>query len=312
MTESDKISNLMTQQTLWVYGDSFADTLVYSEQSRKRLWPQVTVDLLSVQTSCSWEIQNLAWIGSSLEFSYHQMRTSLGSWKSGDMVVFLATDPSRCWFIQDRPDMSNVFTWDLDEQVKDREKIDAIAAYFRHVHRPELGQLKITTIIESIAYWSLRHPTVSFLVIPCFPMSLIGQTLGSIIEKNQPDPWHYPNLAKTNGNLLYVQQNEFCLDENAPYMAVKNWKGWDLRYNHLTLSNHRILAKKISKFYSDNIPVDLTTGFNRELFSYACLDDIDLIDPVFREKELCPETIEKFLEGSKKTLPTEFIKKIFK
>jgi hypothetical protein len=58
---------------------------------------------------------------------------------------------------------------------------------------------------------------------------------------------------------------------------VSYFNGYDCRYNHLCLTNHDILAEKISQALITDTPADLTTGFKS-----------DLIDPEwFNDAEFC-------------------------
>lgn len=284
-------------KTLFIYGDSFSDTMVYDPQVRDRLWPKITADLLETQTGTDWTILNHSLMGSSIEYSWLNLRSTVNLWKSGDLVLFLVTDSSRIWFKQDRPDMTNAFILDLHEHVPDQEELDAYTKYFRYIHRSQLSLIRASTAIESIAYWASVFRETTVLILPCFPANLVAQDLGLRRDPNQPTTWHYPHLSKTNGSLLHVQLEEFdFVDINQDQLPLVNWNGMDLRFNHLTIGNHKILAKKIAKFYSDQELVDLTQGFNKNIFSREMLTDISLIPDEIREHHLNKKTIEEYLK----------------
>ena len=285
----------MTTNTIFIFGDSFADCSNHQfsgDDDWEKLWPGILNGLLEDHTKRSWEVINCAVLGSSLDFSWYQFRENVKYFKPGDLVVFLVTDASRFWFIDDRPDISNASTINLDEILKhdvknDWEEINqAIASHFRHISRPDLNCIRSTQIIENFDYWANRLPQTRFVLLPCFPQQMLGPQLLGVIN-DSIDDWDITDkLAKTRGNLLHVQQNEFDFVSNEEYWKIHNWMGWDIRYCHLSIDNHHVLARKLLRAWQTNDPIDLTTGFKKNIYTKDMLDvanlPSDLLDQVNR------------------------------
>jgi hypothetical protein len=185
-----------------------------------------------------------------------------------DYLIVVLTHPNRYWFVEDKPDLTNPSIVDFDKQVS-RDVADAIASYVLHIQRPPLDTIHLLDRLGLLAYYvssrNLRKP----IVIKAFEQSVLQA--GNFKELN----W-------ATGVLTEVQFNEF---ENK-YAHDQALRGIDVRYNHLCLSNHVILADKIFAALMDDTPVDLTTGFIQNL-----LNTTAMADPEFGKKELNMEDV---------------------
>jgi hypothetical protein len=105
---------------------------------------------------------------------------------------------------------------------------------------------------------------------------------------DQAETWPEINWAK--GILMDdVQLWEF--EDIDADRDAKFWKGLDGRYNHMCLSNHKILADKlVHSLLTDTTP-DLTEGFVKGLIKDNALDDDDFV-----LKELDVTTVRSNLE----------------
>jgi hypothetical protein len=73
----------------------------------------------------------------------------------------------------------------------------------------------------------------------------------------------FHNIEGVIGNLFDASNFEFdCGETSKPYYE----KG-DLRFNHFSEVNHKILADKVIKFFNTGETVDFTTGFETGIYT---------------------------------------------
>jgi hypothetical protein len=174
------------------------------------------------------------------------------------------------------PEMTNSNIIDLDSYVT-KDEAQAIEYYIRYIQRPRLDLIHINNRMGYLAYQTLKKKLNRPVVIKCFSQDV-----------DQAETWPEINWAK--GILMDdVQQWEFE-DIDADFDA-KFWYGLDGRYNHMCLSNHKILADKlVHSLLTDTAP-DLTEGFVKGLIKDNALRDDDFV-----LKELDVATVRSNLE----------------
>jgi len=122
------------------------------------------------------------------------------------------------------------------------------------------------------------------VVIKCF-----GQ------DVDQAENWSELNWA--TGILMDdVQRWEF--EDVDADLDAKFWHGLDARYNHLCLSNHKILADKLTHSLITDTAPDLTEGFVKGLIKHNAMQDDDFV-----LKELDASTVVHNLEHREKYMP---------
>jgi hypothetical protein len=88
----------------------------------------------------------------------------------------------------------------------------------------------------------------------------------------------FPNLIFSKGTLTHdVSNKELELSNNESFF----FKGIDVRYNHMCLSNHAILADKLYNLIVNNISLNLTSGFVKNILKIDYATDLK-----FANKEL--------------------------
>jgi phosphate starvation-inducible protein PhoH len=112
-------------------------------------------------------------------------------------------------------------------------------------------------------------PKLSF-EIPAIPLVELLGSQDRLLKKLEN---LFPNATIHNrGHQFTLEGEKPDLDRDAKY-----WYGLDCRYNHMCLTNHRIMADKILEAFRTDTAPDLTEGFVRGLLKQNSLDDIDFV-----------------------------------
>ena len=279
-----------TKPTLWIVGDSFSQPRKTFD--RPRIWPEITAALLSVDLNVRVELVNESWMGVSQDYCwmYLQRWVHEGRIQPQDYVIVVLTHPNRYWYIDDHPDLSNGhFTIDLDDYVTEDQSL-AIKMYMKEIQRPRLDTIqqlnRLGWLANAVGQFKLRRP----LLIRAFDFDLY-------------EGERYTNLNVAQGNLYDLQNREFLLADQTNDTTTRYFEGIDPRYNHLTLSNHKILAGLISQSLINDSQLDLTQSeFIEHVFGPDTMKDLE-----FCANELNPEMIEvmqqkKNTQGLKRNL----------
>lgn len=264
---------------LFVLGDSFAACRPGSETVPT--WHKLTADYLAEHYGEPVHLINSALIGSSQDWCWGILQEWFAGGAIGpeDHLVIALTHPSRYWFIDRLPELTNVNIIDLDRHIS-KEEAKAIELFIKHIQRPSLDVTNLNNRMSYLAYivgdQGLKHP----LMVKCFDQDL-DQSAG------------FEELIWAKGNLFDdVQKHEFWSEE----ADVNNsfWRGLDGRYNHMCLSNHKILASKMADSLINGTELDLTQGFVKNILPKNWEDDVE-----FQQNELDIEMVRKNLDNRK-------------
>ena len=261
--------------TLYVIGDSFA--VPPKAEDTTLTWPQQVARGLKEQLGHDVVLENISIMGCAQDYCWDVLQHLLEyRIKENDHIVIALTHPSRFWYLDRMPEMSNANVIDLDSFVTKDEAL-AIEYYIRHIQRPRLDLIHINNRMGYLAYQVLKKNLNRPIIMKCFSQDV-----------DQAETWPEINWAK--GILMDdVQQWEFediCADLDAKF-----WYGLDGRYNHMCLSNHKILADKLVHSLLTDTSPDLTEGFVKGLIKGNALKDDDFIF-----KELDVSTVRSNLE----------------
>jgi hypothetical protein len=139
----------------------------------------------------------------------------------------------------------------------------------RYIQRDLLAVLNLENRLGALSYTAHTNGWRKPLVI--YAMSQISD----VVRK-------FNNLEFSKGTLTDISVNEICIGVTEEYYNNSIIRGIDPRYNHLTMSNHKILVDKIFDYFSLQTPVDLTSDFLDTV-----LTEESLKDPSFQH-ELSP------------------------
>jgi hypothetical protein len=181
-----------------------------------------------------------------------------------DQLIIMLSDCNRFWFFEDFPDVAEPRATELGEIIgKDRAK--AAEYYFRYIQRDSLSINHQISRLGLIAHLTSLHRWKPPIILLSFQESVPEQEL-------------FPNLIFSKGTLIYDVSNLELETGNNDHFF---FKGIDVRYNHMCLSNHAILADKLYNQIVNGRPLDLTSGFLKIILK----KDYD-IDVEFANKEL--------------------------
>jgi hypothetical protein len=233
---------------LYVFGDSYScDSKYYDEVNKERIHKFLPLEknwtsILSEKLTGNAEHINDSIVGCSNEFIFHRLMNRISEFKDGDYVVVSATSVNRRWLIERRPDVAlHHATANINvEPGITKEERTAILQYTTYLHSDTAAESIHDAIFWATVYAAQRVESlgVKFLIIPGFK-----------------------NIPGVIGNLFDLSNSEF----DNPETCKAFYKNSDLRWNHLTEINHKILADKVFDFFTKNKIVDLTTGFQKNI-----------------------------------------------
>lgn len=252
----------MNNAKLYVIGDSFSVMPVPGNTADADVYVKLVAQQLS-QSDHALEVHNNSLMGASQDWIWTHLQTWLAHViEPQDYLIIALTHPSRMWFLDRLPGLTNMSIIDLDDHVT-KEEASAIMLHVKHIQRPQLDLMNVNNRFGYLCYQISRRGLRRPLVLRCFTQDL-----------DQAESWQEFMLAK--GVLMDdVQQWEFedtQLDADAGF-----WYGLDCRYNHLCLSNHKVLADKIVTAFATDTAPDLTQGFHRGLLKSHSLSDLEFV-----------------------------------
>jgi hypothetical protein len=187
---------------------------------------------------------NDAILGCSNEYILHTLRTRESSFKSGDYVIIQLTSYYREWFFEDKPGMANFINAKFVPGVHvTKEQANALEMYKRHLYSDHRLLLHYDAILDAITFRTILYGQqgIRCLILPGFH-----------------------NVAGVEGTLFKASSSEFDSEETAAkYRAETS----DLRFNHFSDVNHKILANKVIDFFNTGKTVDLTTEFEAGMYT---------------------------------------------
>lgn len=269
---------------LWIFGDSWS--ALWPDYDPDRVWTKSLAQQLSTATSSPVLLRNSSLVGSAQDWAFSEYIKVIEDIQPEDYVVFILTSPSRYWYFEDIPTLSNWNILDFDTVVSP-EQTKAVELYIKHIQRPQLDNLALIGRLGLMAYETKRRGLRRPLLIKGFE-----QELGPIN--------YFEDLNIANGVLTHIQWNEYKDQELAYKLSDQGKPGYfngaDCRFNHMCLSNHDIFANKLLTGLINDTAPDLTTGFQTDLIAPDWYNDKE-----FCERELSPRSVEYFLEKVKDT-----------
>jgi hypothetical protein len=252
-------------QKLWIFGDSFAAMHINSPE---RIWQRQLGRQMSERSGKPVELRVHGLPGSSQDWALQQFVLNADAISEHDRVIFIATTPSRYWYFQDRPALSNWNILDFDEACTE-EQARAVELHIKHIQRLELDILQCASRMGLLAYEAHRRGLPPIMILP-------------VVEMLAGDAEDYPDLIWGIGNLSRIQFDEYANPTEALRRNEQGIPGYflgvDCRYGHLCLRNHDILAEKLLEGLESNTRPDLNKGFHRHFITPEWHKDQALID----------------------------------
>lgn len=232
---------------LYIVGDSFGTAAGQAN------WCDMLADRMDL------ELCNYCLDGVSQDYAFRILIRASTEITKQDRVIVLLTSANRFWFQEQHPQVTNpaLESW---SQYLDPSVGRAAEQYVRYLQRPELDIQWTVQRLGWLSSWQQRAGWQRPLIICCWPQHL-HQALD------------YQELEWAQGDLVTVSRGELAAGTQLP--------AFDPRYNHLCMTNHRILCDKISRLWQHSESLRLDEGFAQQQLS-----EHSLRDPDFCHKEL--------------------------
>ncbi len=244
-----------------VFGDSYA----YRNDSNPNTWIPI------VAKTFDHDSKIVAVPGSGQDWAFGQIYHYRHVISSKDKVVVILSEPGRRWLFKDRPDHSNIYVANYKD-VLTNEQSRVLESYIKYVQDDNLDNLAMINRLGWLDSLVARCWWHKPLIIRAFDMHI--------------DEHEYPNLTFARGALSTISKGEVVGD----YQSVI--QGKDFRYNHLCLSNHTVLARKIVDYFTSGYPPDLTTEFKTNILTKDFYKDHQFISD-----ELYPEAVNRWISN---------------
>lgn len=228
---------------LWITGDSFSE--IKNDDVNHNTWP------IALAKTLGYDLYNESLAGTAQDWAFLIIKKYKSQITPNDQIIVALTHPSRFWFFEDLPDVSNSSIVNFEEIVNDNDRVAAARYYIRYLQRLNLD----CQMLDHRLGW-----LNNLVLINNWKPPLIILGFNQLIDEQE-----YPNLMFSRGSLFDVSKQE----EGA---GVEN-RGWDPRYNHMCISNHAILVEKIVNTLNTGTVLNLTTGFLQNIFNSDLLAD---------------------------------------
>jgi hypothetical protein len=236
---------------LYIFGDSFStphehkDEIVgpggqVSFMPLEKNWTNIVNESLYGSS----DHVNDSMLGCSNEYIFHKLSEKESSFRGGDCVIVQLTSFYREWFFEDKPHMANYMISKFTPGVEvTKEENTALEMYKRYLYSEHRVFLHYNAIVDAITFRTIQYAErgIRCLILPGFH-----------------------NIRGVEGNMFEASKSEFDSDETANTYYNKTG---DLRFNHFSEVNHKILANKVIDFLNTGKTVDLTTDFKTGIYT---------------------------------------------
>jgi len=233
---------------LWIFGDSYSIPIAFLKEAfaiKAKIDPTIyTTNWIEEVTKKIpvKELEVFSQFGVSNEWIFKKVFEQVKNFKTNDCVIVQLTNSNRHWFFKDKPTESNIVQG-LAHPDHSKDKRKAIEGYIKYLDNDHMNDIIYTSMIYSFMYLKIGMPNIKILLLP-----------------------GWGSAPETIGNLT----NNVCdaeFDNKETQEVFYSETGFDRRLNHMSIDNHYILADKIADYFNNNIPVDLTTGFETNIYT---------------------------------------------
>jgi len=261
--------------TIWAYGDSFVADYKCLNQFKPmhqergiKPWVEATAEKLN-QTVVNHALQ-----GSSPDYMYHMFRNDRDLIQNNDILIIGITSLSRRWFLKDNP-YSTIIT---DHRVVDDKSDDfrnAVKYYLLYLEHAELYETYCIDFLYNIDNIT-KEKNLHTIVLPIMYNEFTW--LSTYKDKFKHFYWaDYP--------LTHISLEEYDIDF---YHKIVDTFICDGKINHLTWSNHKILADKIVDNITNKTPLNIEHGFVKNIITFDTINNQELKlyefakDPIYK------------------------------
>lgn len=240
--------------TLWIFGAS-ASTLMDNVPDQ---WMQKAASLLNT------DVKSLAIFGASLEFNYQKFNKIRNRIKENDVIVFYIPGFERRWFFKDRPGDTVLL-----DMANNKEEQNAIDLYITYLENTSIYEVYFLNFLCNVEYLTKKLNLNTIILNPYIDLEeFINLKKG-----------FFPSIHVAKGLMVYVTCDEY---QAGLLRKLGNTRGVeildnDLRLNHMSRSNHLILADKIYNYVKNKTPIDVTTGFKENIYTEEAIKDPEFV-----------------------------------
>lgn len=232
---------IKSKNTLWLFGDSFAECRDNKELPQGSLRYQT---LIAEHFNLEKSDHGIG--GSGLEYSFSTIDKYKNHFKENDIVIFCLTDIYRVWFVESEPSWGGIGMYPPPHQ-------EFVSRFLSEYFVPQIKCFQIKSFLHYFDNFT-KHLKIKPIILPCFIDTVRDNEIGV-------DYKGHCCIAK--GNLHSVSRQEYRKERHFLKMLHS---GKEFRPNHLSGPNHEILAKKIINYIDKGDEIDLNTGFVKWLY----------------------------------------------
>jgi hypothetical protein len=238
--------------TIWTFGDSFSRHFKFLPDT----WVQ------HVAANLNQSVKSYSRPVTSIEYAFHSFNRERPNIQPNDIIIVTLTNIDRRWFFKDVP-----LRTALDLKDKD---LRAYQLYSKYLTNFDVQKTYLTNFLYNLNSFS-KSKTLHTIVIGNF---LEYEKYLDSISKGLL----HINVAK--GPLSFVSDREWRREiiEHAP---IEWFMKFDRRLNHISRTNHILLANKILDNIKNKTVIDLNTGLATNFLTEELFDD-----PDYRKVEL--------------------------
>jgi hypothetical protein len=251
-----------TGPCLWVFGDSYATeaNAHYNYTNRSNwVWTTRLAKLLGFKRSAvvaQYGVSN-EWIMSQIKGYKHHISPE-------DVVVIVSSGMGRRWFFKHSPELSNFASlWNTVLQRK---------AFWKQDRWDGKGKQVQKAIDYYLTYLADENPILEdaymeMFLAWCYQARQWGQWRNMILLAGfEAMPLHSGNQFK-NASLFDIDGAEIDKDNiKHKQEFLKHYGFQDPRIMHLSRPNHEVMAQKLYENIANNVSLDFTTEFEKNLY----------------------------------------------
>lgn len=232
---------------LWVFGDSYSIAISYLDSADavkahidKTIYTTNWIEEVANRLPIT-ELEVFSNFGISNEWIFKNVMEQSNNFGPDDYVIVQLTNSDRHWFFTEEPAASNLAQ--CTNSLWSREKKKAIEGYLKYLHNDQLNSLIYSSIIYSFMYVKQVLPSIKMLFLPGWGTApgVIGNLTSNVCDAE---------FDNVNTQKLFYSKT-----------------GYDPRLNHMTIGNHYVLANKVIESFTNQTPIDLTTGFETNIYT---------------------------------------------
>lgn len=251
--------------TVWVFGASYAE----QHEGLRDQWMQKVADGLETN------VISFGKPGSSLDYLYQTFNDHRNQIKEGDVVIVTLTSHVKRWFFKYYPEHTIVpdvtdkssYNFKMISPRGLEKESEALELYQEHLNNHEVYEVYSINFLYNLQYLATKKNIHTIVLVSYYDTD-------KWIEDKK---YLFPFLNIAWNKLLEISLNEFSKE----FLVSYDFSKTDIRVNHLTRSNHIILANKILDNIKNKSPIDLGTGFVKNHIE----EDFD-DNPIFIRNEL--------------------------